>query len=226
MSRSTWRERALAVEPGAKLGPAIGLRRRAAGGALGGDDRLEAAVLIFDPPGKRAGGNALALRPGQSGGEFGEPGLVVLGAEDELHDRRHRRARLRLDPGIGEQFGIIVRRLGGGEREIIGVAERAVQSVAAALVGARGLLGAEARGAEPVGEAGRRRARGSGSNRRAAPRAAGALSAKSAFGPSAQTRASAPNGAGGGGAARAASTWLTSAEAVSASAISFQLITP
>jgi hypothetical protein len=48
-------------------------------------------------------------------------------AEDELGDGGHRRPRLGLDPGILEDFGIIVRLGSGGEREIVGEAERAVE---------------------------------------------------------------------------------------------------
>ena len=109
--------------------------------------------MRLDQGGERAGGDALAPRPAQGGGEFGEAGLVVMDSEDELGDRRHRRARLRLEAGIVEQFGIIVRRLIGGQREIIGVAERAVERGAAARVAGGRLGGAVARGGEPVAEA-------------------------------------------------------------------------
>ena len=73
-------ERRRVVQRGAELGPAVGLGRGAAGGAFGGDDRLEAAS-DGSRSARRAspGGDAFALRPGEGGGEFGEAGLVVAG---------------------------------------------------------------------------------------------------------------------------------------------------
>src|SRR3546814_4342633 len=66
----------------------------------------------------------LAPGMGKCGGIFGEPRLVVPGAEDQLHDRRHRRARLDLEAGVIQYLGIILGLGLSGEREIIGVAER------------------------------------------------------------------------------------------------------
>ena len=62
-----------------------------------------ASTNASKPPKSTLSRSALAQR----GGEFGQAGLVIIDAEHELDDRRHRRARLRLDPGIVEDFGII-----------------------------------------------------------------------------------------------------------------------
>ena len=74
--------------------------RRAAQRALGADDALDAAGEAFEDSAA-----AQSRRPAwrsawvSTAGELGQPRLVVIGAEHQLDDRRHRRARLRLDPG-------------------------------------------------------------------------------------------------------------------------------
>src|SRR3546814_15691304 len=52
----------------------------------------------------------VARRIGEGGREFGEPRLVVIHAEHELDDRRHRRAGLHGDARILQQLRIALRR--------------------------------------------------------------------------------------------------------------------
>ena len=56
-------ERPGALQRGPDLGPAVGLGRGAAGGALGGDDALEAARMRFDPCGERRPRDAARASP-------------------------------------------------------------------------------------------------------------------------------------------------------------------
>ncbi len=66
---------------------------------------------------------------------FGDPRLVVIGPEDELHDRRHRRAILHREPGFFRQFGEVFGALQCGEGEIVGPADGVVECVARAFFG-------------------------------------------------------------------------------------------
>src|SRR3546814_17267443 len=55
---------------------------------------------------------------------FGEPRLVVIRAEHQLDHRGHRRALLRAEPRVVQQFGKGARLPLGGEREIPSIADR------------------------------------------------------------------------------------------------------
>ena len=68
----------------------------------------------------------------QRGRIFGDPRLVIGGAENQLDDRGHRAARLRLDAIVGQQIGIVVGAGAGDEREIIAKADGAIESGMAA----------------------------------------------------------------------------------------------
>ena len=140
------------VERGADLGPAIGLRRGAAESALGGDDRLEAARSASIRAASVPAGTPSRFAQDRQAANSVSRRLVIVDAEDELDHRRHRRARLGLEALLGEQLGIILGRVVGGEGEIIGLAERAIERDAAALAAVLRLDRAVARGAEPVGE--------------------------------------------------------------------------
>ena len=79
---------------GVEIGRGRGAGRRAA---------RSAATIALMPPWRQSRKSASApaahrVRGGmvEHGGEFGQPRLVVIGAEDELDDRGHRRARLHL----------------------------------------------------------------------------------------------------------------------------------
>ena len=217
------------------LRPAIGLAAGAAGAALGLDDRLEAAGDALRVIGEAAPARLLRVRQGQSRGKFGQPGLVIVRAEDELDDRGHRRACLRLQPGILEQLGIIVGLGIGGEREIIGLAERAVERGAAAtrrLLTASALSRAtQSRSASPASASSDLGQRIVARRRRHAPSSSGV---GQHFGRGTERiverrhwgRRPRPGSAVPGPAASARSTSPASSRAVSLSAISFQLITP
>ena len=96
----------------------------------------------------------LPLRVGQGRGELGQPRLVVIDPEDELDDRRHRRAGLRLHARFLEQLGIFLWTLLRRDREVICQRQSAIErSARAALAGLDRLRGL-ARSPQTVGETG------------------------------------------------------------------------
>ena len=62
---------------------------------------------------RRGVGMLLAVRMRQRQRIFGQPGLVIADPEDELDDRRHRRARLGGKAGVGEQHQQVEEEVGG-----------------------------------------------------------------------------------------------------------------
>src|SRR5207248_3352770 len=94
---------------------------------LGRDQALEPAGLLFDEVPERAGRNRLPLSAGQSRGELGQPRLVVIDSEDELDDRGHWRARLRLHARFLEKLGIFVRTLLRRDREVVSERQSAIE---------------------------------------------------------------------------------------------------
>ena len=69
---------------------------------------------------------------GQRRRKLGQPRLIIIDPEDELHDGSHRRARLGFNARFLEQLGVFVRALIGGDREVVGQRQRAVERGAGA----------------------------------------------------------------------------------------------
>ena len=78
---------------------------------------------------------------GENGGIFGEPGLVIIRAKDELHNRCHWSALLNGEAAVFDQlvesFGLLF----GCNRDIIGAADCCVECLAAAIFRDAGILG-------------------------------------------------------------------------------------
>ena len=102
---------------------------------------LAAVETVGNPDGQPE-----AMGMSERRGEFGGACLVDVGAEDQLHHRRHWRASLRLHAGVMEQLGIFGGTRIGEPREIVGEAQRAVQRGAAFEARALRRLGLVARG--------------------------------------------------------------------------------
>ena len=103
----------------------VGLRLRTLRLSLSRNERLEAARLAFDELQELALPDVLPASVGKRCGEFRQPRLVVVDAEDELDDRSHRSAGLGLHARFLEQLGIILRLPLGSQCEVDRHATRA-----------------------------------------------------------------------------------------------------
>ena len=150
--------------------------------ALGRDQRLEAARLLLDEILEAAGRDLLPLGMAEGRGELGQARLVVIDSEDELDDRGHRRADLRLDAQFLEQLGIFLRAFrAAAMREIIGERQSAIERGAGAALPGLDRFGGLARGPQAVGEPGVGVERDSGDG-------GGVAIVRSASGPSSQEK--------------------------------------
>src|SRR3546814_20375446 len=76
------------------------------------------ARIAVEIGGKAAARDPFGLRMAKHAGIFGQPRLVVMGAEHQLDHRSHRRARLRLQPRVVQKLGQGLGLRFGGEREV------------------------------------------------------------------------------------------------------------
>ena len=137
-----------------RLGLGVGLRLRTLRLALSCNERLEAARLAFDEFQELALPDVLPASVGKRCGEFRQACLVVVHAEDELHDRSHRSAGLGLHAQFLEQLGIILRLPLRSQCEVERMREGSIECGAAAAVRRFHRIGGLARGPQPVGKAG------------------------------------------------------------------------
>ena len=116
------------------------------------DDALEAAFGIAQVIAERAARQFEPVGMAQRGGIFGDTRLVVIGAENELDDRSHRGAFLHRQAGIGQQFVEVLGLVRGGERKVVGPADRFIEGVAGAVLAGPGSGGQFACRSEPIAQ--------------------------------------------------------------------------
>ena len=119
---------------------------------LGGDDRFQPARESLEEKLHAAGRQLPAMGKAHRRGKFGQAGLVVVRAEDELGDRRHRGAGLLLDPAFGEKFGIFLSATFSDEGKVVRPRERSVESAAATGVGGQRNVGICPCGRQPFAQ--------------------------------------------------------------------------
>ena len=116
------------------------------------DQRFQPARIGLQIRAERAAFHSGRHRMVQGRRIFGKARLVMVRAEDQLDDGRHRRARLRLDARILQQFGIIFGTAAGDQREIVGEADGAIKRAAAAAFLNMRFAGIITGQRQPVGE--------------------------------------------------------------------------
>src|SRR3546814_16824992 len=92
----------------------------AAHGAFGRDHALQPTLIAFEQSLEVPWLHVVARRIGAGGREVGEPRLVVIHAEHELDDRRHRRAALPGDARIPQPLRVALSVLLGCKMNSIG----------------------------------------------------------------------------------------------------------